>query len=616
MWNLAITNIAGIRAADVHVTDGLNVVQASNFTGKSSFIGAIQTVMGTSGMYGISHPLTEGADQGTVTLDTGGDSYEVRLERTGPDTVTRRGTPVLTDETDTVCARLFAFLGENNPIRARVRNNGDLTPLLQAPLDIEAIDEQIASLRQDRTAIERRLQEAEQAASNIPAVTNAISTLESEVQELQTRRDALAQKAAEAQTDTDSTDDDLAACQSRLENTTQTISRLEAQIERTKDQLQTKQRELDELAVPAEPDVSATIGEKEDRIETLTLQIDLLEGVHRANQRVLKEGELRLVSTVERKLIEDEVDCWICGEKTTEETIQSRLDALQETLQSLREEKATLEEDIAEIEATQQQIENRRRRKATLEEQLGEHRADLDELEGDLRQARSRKTQLEAQRDQLKDAVVQEELASNDELTDVKAELRTKQSELAQQRSRLADLEDKQDGAAELTDQKTKLDGEIEDLRARKTETQWELKDQFDAAMAGVIERFAPGFDGARLNVKTDEENEVTEFELIIARNGRETEIANLSEGEQELIGIVVALAGHRTFDVGERVPVMLLDGISQLSASNLRRLTEYLADTADVLITSAYPEAGEFDGNKLSPEEWKIVSDGEPSVA
>jgi hypothetical protein len=46
------------------------------------------------------------------------------------------------------CARLFAFLGEDNPVRAAVRNGDDDRPseLLQNPLDIEDIDRRIDRL--------------------------------------------------------------------------------------------------------------------------------------------------------------------------------------------------------------------------------------------------------------------------------------------------------------------------------------------------------------------------------------------------------------------------------------------------------------------------------------
>jgi len=616
MWDFGITNIAGIRSADVTVESGLNVVQASNFMGKSSFMNAIQTVMGTSGLHGAAHPLTEGADDGAVVLETPEETHEVHLERTETGTVARHGTPVLTTETDRICASLFAFLGEDNPIRARVRNGEDLTPLLQAPLDIEDIDEQIAARKREREATERRLREAEQAASNIPSVTEAVQTLEAELSELRDRRDTLRARAESESSGADASSDDIAECRSQLQTTRQTISRLETQIERTEQRLADKKASLADIEVPEEPAVTADVSEKEARIDQLDLQIDLLESLHRANQRVLDEDEVELVSTVERSLVEDEVGCWVCGETTTRESVRSRLTALQERLESLRGERVTLREELADIEARQEEIAEQRRREADLEEAIGGLTADLDELRSDHQQATERRAKLTDELEALEAAAASAETEVNEELTDVKAEIRTRERELEEQRSRLETLEERREDAEQLTAEKDRLDAEITELRNRKTEKQWELKEQFDAAMTEVIDEFAPGFDGARLQLKTDEHNEVEAFELVIAREGRETEIHTLSEGEQELVGIIVALAGHRTFDVGDRVPLVLVDGISQLSASNLRRLTAYLADASDVLVTTAYPEAGDFGGARISPETWETVSDGEPSTA
>jgi len=616
MWDLRIANIAGIQSGNATLTDGLNVVQASNFMGKSSFMGAIQTVMGTTGMDGYSHPLTEGATQGSVSLSTPEETYDVRLERSDSGGVARHGTPMLTDQTDRTCARLFAFLGENNPVRARVRNAEDLTPLLQAPLDIEDIDARIASLKQEREAVTDRLREAEHAAENIPPVTEAIGTLEQDLERLRERREELARRATDGAASNGASSDELAECRSRLQTTKQTISRLETRIERAETELDQKRTSLEALDIPDEPDVTADITAKNERIDALDIKLDLLEGLHRANQRVLEEDEADLVSSVERNLLEDEVGCWVCGEPTTTATIHERLDAMQGRLVSLREERETLQEEIAAIEAKQREREEQRRRQSELESEIGDLAVDIDELKGDRRQALDRKERLSEELDELEAAVVESTDEVTEELTDVKADIRTKETELETQRARLEELEARRDEAEELEAEQEQLSAELEAVRNRKREKQWELKEQFDTAMADVIDRFGPGFDGGRLAVKTNAQNDIESFELIIARDGRETDIATLSEGEQELVGIIVALAGHRTFDVGNRIPVVLLDGISQLSAANLQRLTAYLQDASEILVTTAYPEAGDFGGHRISPKEWQTVSDGERSAA
>lgn len=613
MWDLDIANIAGIQSADATVTAGLNVVQASNFTGKSSFISALQTVMGVSGMFGADHPLTEGADEGSVRLETNDQVYEVCLTRGQAGTISRDGSVVLTDETDRICARLFAFLGERNPIRARVRNDQDLTDVLQAPLDIEDIDAQIASRKRERESVTQRLDEAEQAIENIPSVRDAVTQLEDELADLRQRRDDVSQRVA-ASASEDDVSDKLAERRSSLTTTSQTISRLQNQLARKEEQLADTREQLANIDVPPEPEVTTDIEQKEDRIADLELKIDLLETLYRANQRVVAEDEIELVSAVDRNLTEETFDCWVCGETTTAADVESRLSALQDKIESLRTERSTLSTEIEEIKEKQKQFEEQRRERAQLQDTAGTLQADIDEIKGDIQQANDRHAKLQEDVEELEARAEAADEQLSEELTDIKADIRTRESELDEQRTRLEELTEKGEEATALRAEKERLSDEITALRNRKTETQWELKEQFDTAMAEAMAQFAPGFDGARLNVKTTPDNEIESFELIIARDGRETDIQNLSEGERELVGVVVAVAGYRTFDVGDRVPAILLDGISQLSADNLQRLIDYLSDSSRILVTTAYPEAGDFDGHHITPDQWDVVSDGEAS--
>jgi len=162
----------------------------------------------------------------------------------------------------------------------------------------------------------------------------------------------------------------------------------------------------------------------------------------------------------------------------------------------------------------------------------------------------------------------------------------------------------------ELREEINIIEDEIEALKERKESKQRELKSQFDEAMATALDHFAPGFDGARLDIKVNSENEIESFDLIVARDGRETTIDTLSEAERELVGIVVAIAGYRTFEVGDRVPMILLDGVSQLAADNLSLLCEYLSEDTEMLVTTAYPETNAVDGNRVDPREWNTISE------
>lgn len=606
MLVLDIENIAGIRSGRATISPGLNVVQASNFRGKSSLIAALQTVMGATG-YHDDHPLTEGVDSGSVTLRTEDETYNVTVDRERG-TNTLSGTPYLTDETDQLCARLFAFLGENNPIRAAVRNGDDITEFLQEPLDIKEIDRQISELRDERREVKKELTEVERAANNLPAVQADVTQLETELDELRERKDELEDAHQETE-EADDLSDQLNDRRNALQDHKTQIRRTEDLLERHETQLDEKQAKLEELDEPEEAESLAELDEKKERVDALATKIDLFEDLQRANQNILDDADLDILTDVERTISGDEIECWVCGNTAPKEVMEERVERIGDRITELRNKKQELQTELKEHqkhkrEAKKQQREYERlqRRIATLKDKIAEEKSNLEIY-------REKKEEVQEEVAELEKEVAEAEDEYNEELTEVKAEIRTKEQELERKRDHLADLEARKADLENLRETKEELSEEIEDLRREKTDTQYALRDEFDTAIDDIIDRYAPGFEEARFDIKTNKDGDVEKFELIIARDGRQTTVDALSEGEVELIGVAVALSGYRVYNVGERVPLILIDGISQLASEHLQRLTDYLEDTADILVTTAYPEAGGFDGQIISPEDWDVVS-------
>lgn len=612
MWNLTVRNIGGIRSGEATLMDGYNVIQATNFRGKSSLIAALRTVIGASGQYG-DHPLTEGTREGTVTLDTGDDQYTVTLERTGRNTVTRSGTPYLADTTDQVCARLFACLDEDNPIRTAVRNGEDLTELLQAPLDVENIDSQIEALKREKRDIEAQITEAERAGEQLPTVQETVTNLQSQLEELRRRRDELAEEEPNKRR-IEELSDEISAKSGALANITDDISRLETEIERKQDRLSRKEAEIAAFDVPDELDDSHDAKAMHDQIDALSRQIDLIEDLYRANQNVVESGDLDAITDVDRSVTADEVDCWVCGQQTTRDEITEHISQLQSKTAALRDRKNEVEAELAEREERQREIRQQRQKREQLEQEVKRLKADIDEKRGSLQDKRERKSELEADIETLREELENAEEEYNEELTDVKTEIRTAESKLQDSREKLETLEEQYAELETLEPRLEEVQSELSALRNRKKATQETLKERFNTIIADIIEAFEPGFSSARLVLKTDDRGEVESIDLEIARDiddaGRQTSVATLSEGEVELIGLVVALAGYHAFEVDSKSPYILIDGISQLAAEHLRRVANYLDDHSDILVTTAYPEAGSFDAHVIDPDEWEVVSD------
>lgn len=612
MWDFEIENIAGIRSGSATIDDGLNVVQASNFSGKSSLIAAIQTVMGGSGQYE-DHPLTEGAESGCITLQTSDETYKVTLERNRTGTL-RSGSYYLVDETDQKTARLFAFLGDANPIRTAVRNGENLTEYLQEPLNIGEIDAEIEGLRNERKQVEIQLENAEQAADRLPKVQEEVTQLETEVEKLREQKDEL-ESMSEAKKRSAELSGELSERKTALKDAERQVKRLETDIKNKQEQIKAKQQRLDEIEVPEVPSLS-DLDKKQDRLDKLDSHISLVEQLHRANKNVLESDVLDRLTTVERSLAGDELECWVCGEVVPRKNIEEQIDSINDRVSDLKDERNELADEIDEFETRKREAEQRQRQRETLEEAVRTLQQTIDEREADLQQAQARRNELEPEVEQLEEKLSAVEEDYSDELADLKTEIRSKERQLEKQQDILVDLEDRKHEREHLREKADDLSNQIEDLRKRKNETQRKLAEEFQSAINEIIDRFSPGFETARFDLITNEQGEVKEFKLSIARQGRETTVGALSEGEVELIGVAVALAGYRVYDVDELVPCILIDGISQLASEHLRDLTEYLEGTVDILVTTAYPEFGDVDGQTITPDAWDVVSDQKPTTA
>jgi DNA repair exonuclease SbcCD ATPase subunit len=609
MWHLDIENVAGIRDGEAELHPGTNAVQAGNWQGKTSLVTAVRVVLGGAVTPNV---LTDGESEGHVRLTTDDDeTYEVDL-RAVDDGVVREGEPYLTDTPTRICANLFAFFDERNEIRRAVRNGDDLTPLLTRPLDAADLEAQVADLRDERRQAKRELERTAGVAEDLRATRRRVETLEDELAEKRGELADLDTGEADDPTDED-TREELDAARTSHERTRQRIERQERQIESIESELAETEAELDDLTVPDDPDVQERLERKRDRLADLDAEIDTLQTLYNATEQVRDRDHLDLVADVDRSLSGDAVTCWVCGTETTREAIESRLTDLREAVAERRETAASLRETVEDLEARQRQIDRDRSRREELQREVSALRSRLAERRDDLAESRERREELAARIEAL-EAQVDE---TDDRRQTLEAAVVRTETKLERAREEVAELARQADQREAIEERIEDLSAEIESLRARREETIDEARGAFDAALADVVEHFGPSFRGARLDKHTDPDTGRTEkLELVIARDGREISVDRLSEGEVELVGFVAALAGYEAFDVAADVPCLLLDDLGGLDSDHLHTLVDYLDDRTEYLVTTAYPEAGDFDGHTLSPAEWTVVSDAEESPA
>jgi chromosome segregation ATPase len=607
MWHVDVENIGGIRAGTATVQPGVNAIQASNWQGKTSLITALRAVLG-----GEVTPatVTNGEQRGNVTLrsdteDGSSAEHEVEVERVGAG-VTRDGTPFLTDPEDQMCADLFAFLDGRNEIRAAVRNGDDLTPLLTRPFDQMNIDERIRELKEERRQLDSEIDRAERAASKLPSKEEKRQTIESELEETRSELDALEGNGTQSGQQ-EALRDELNQKVAQQEQLERKQTNLQSQIETTEQRLEEKRSELDDLDVPDEPELEAELNDARSRLSEVEQEIETLEALYNVNTQILEQNQLSLVTEVSRQVDDDQLACWVCGQDTTRSDVEARLDSLSEAVNTRRDTAAELRSEVDDLEQRQTDIQRTQRQHdrlqseiTTLETRLDEHRAELETTTGRLEA-------LATEIDELEDQVEE----TDDRRSELEQEIARKEATLDRLQDEIEDLNQQADRQADLETQRDQLSDEIEDLRTRRERTVERVREAFEEALADVLEEFGPTFQSARLKKRTDPDTgRTTDLELVLAREGREITVDDLSEGEVELVGFMATLAGYEAFDVRDRLPFLLLDDVGGLASEHLHTLVTYLTGRAEYVVTSAYPEAGEFDGHQLSPDSWDIVAD------
>jgi chromosome segregation ATPase len=589
-WMIDIENIGGILDGNATIEPGLNAVRASNWQGKSSFIQAIKTALG------VSTALTEGADQGGVSLQTPDQTLSVDLVRDGA-TVQQRGQPYLTEEYDIVRTDLFACLDETNEIRRAVREGESLEEVLMRPLDFQNIDEQIASLRREREQVETELAQAREAKKRLPSTQERVTEIESELEELREQYETITADTEMATTgDEQSTQSALAQAQSEHEQAQSQIERLERSIDRTESRLDENRSDLDDIEVVDTQDIEAELATARDELQTVKRDKNVLQSVYSATEMVLSENRFDLLSEVERKLTGDTVLCWTCGQETSPESIETHLDELGEKLATLRTQTDRLRTEVERLEARREDANQARRHKQDLEAEIAELEERLVDQQASIEDARERR-ETAAERIEELSAAVDETV---EEITDIESDIKYREADLKDARGELDSLQARADRLETLEAEADALTAEIEELRSRKDDIKYEARDAFDRAMRDILDRFDTGFETARLT---------SNFELIVAREGQEASLNALSEGELELLGFVAALAGYESFDVSDTVPVLLVDGVGGLADDNLRTLVEYLQDRTEYLVFTIYPEYSSFEGSEIDPSEWDVAT-------
>ena len=620
---LHVENIGGIEETTVELGPGVTALAGRNATNRTSLLQAIMAALGSD-----RASLKADADEGSVTLTVGDETYTRTLKRRGS-TIATEGDPYLTDAT---LADLFAFLLESNEARQAVARGDDLRELIMRPIDTEAIQTEIRNLEQEKREVDSEISSLDSLDGRLPELEQKRTSLKEQIEEKRAELEEKEREIEEADANVEQTRDDRDELESRLDDLKEARSNLEDvryDIDAEAESIDALESERDELTaeredIPAEIDggdeIEAQIADLRDRMQRLDSSVNQLQTVIQFNEDMLEGTSADVAAalrddagagSVTDALVEsDTVVCWTCGTEVETEQIEETVDRLRSLRRDKLDQRNDLRSEIDDLESERDELEQLDRRREELEDRIQSIDAELDrrrDRRESLKEERENLTQrveaLESEVEELESRDYGDVLERHREANQLEFEIGRLENDLEDTEDEIASVESRLGERDELEARREEIADELADLRTRIERIESEAVEEFNTHMDTVLDIL----DYRNLDRIWIERTEQTVregrrkvqksmFDMHIIRSTAdgttyEDTIDHLSESEREVTGLVFALAGYLVHDVHETVPFILLDSLEAIDSGRIAQLIDYISEYAEYTVAALLPE-------------------------
>ncbi|MDS0282729.1 archaea-specific SMC-related protein [Haloarcula onubensis] len=622
-----ITNVGGIDHSSQTVHAGVTVLTGKNATNRTSFLQAVMAVCGSD-----QATLKADAEAGEVSLTLDGTEYTRTLTRSGG-TVSFGGEPYLDDS---LIADAFAFLLEDNEARRAVARGDDLREIIMRPVDTDEIERDIERLQSERDDVDARLDRLDSLADELPELRADRQRLEAEIDEKEAELASTESEMAALDTSFQETREEKEAYEAKLDALSQARQereRLTRRIESERDSLESLETDREELTAELDEyervsdgrltEIDEEIQRLRGRMQQIDSTVGDLQSVIQFNEEFV-DGEppaaLRSLDGTEQsgggeltdQLVDDSTDvtCWTCGSTVELSQVEATLDRLRQVRNEQMDERQTIQGRVDALQDERSTLETERRQRERAERKLAEVEAEIDDRESTVEDLIEQRTEtddeierLEAEVDELEDVKQSDVLDLQKVTSRLEVEIERRSDDLADVEDRIAELESELDEREALERRREQLSTELAALRTRIEDLQTDAIEAFNSHMEAVLERL--GYENLERIWIERTETQVREgrrkvtadqFDLHVVRSTDsgtvyEDTVDHLSESEREITGLVFALAGYLVHEVYDRVPFMLLDSIEAVDADRIARLVDYLAEYSDYLVVALLEE-------------------------
>jgi DNA repair exonuclease SbcCD ATPase subunit len=571
--------------------------------------------------------LKADSDSGRVNLSIGTETYTRTLERVGTG-VRTGGDPYLADPE---LADLFAFLLESNEARRAVARGDDFRELIMRPVDTADINAEIERLEREKREVDEELEQLDQLSDRLPGLEERRTSLETKIEETEAELEAAREELETADASVQRSREDKNALDRKLDALGDARDELESvrydiETERESlDSLRTDRDEFQSKLDDTDDDTGADLAEIETELDRLRERRQVVDSTIKQLQSVIQFNEEMLEGTNEeiaRALRDDDgsitdelladssVVCWTCGTEVDSDQIDTTLDRLRDLRKEKMSERRSIKEKISEQRSHRDEIRNRTREYEQLERRLQEAEDEIERREEKVEQLRERRseleetiTKLEAEVESFEDETYSEVLDHHKEVNRREFQLDRLRDEKREVESEIEEIERRLDERDDLEADREAITEGLAELRTRIDRIEREAIEEFNEHMEEVLSLLEYEnidriwIEGTEEKVRAGRRQvSRTAFELHIVRStadgtAYEDTVDHLSESEREVTGLVFALAGYLVHEVYETCPFLLVDSLEAIDSNRIAALVDYFASFADNLVVALLPE-------------------------
>lgn len=610
--HVTVNNIGGIERCELDLTPGITAFEGRNATNRTSFLSAL-----AGGLGGSTARLKTDADRGAVELELSGSTHRREYIKEGGHTQIE-GHPYTADAdlVDTFAALLW-----DNPIRRAVRSDDDLRDLLMTPVDTADVQRRIRERKRERNELRSQLEELERERERLPGLKQRHSEKQQELEKIEKELEKARERVEKIDIDrseaseTQKILDTLDKKRQRQRDLRERRDHHSERIEELRNSIADLKRELAEFETPTEEisRLESKVSQLEDQKRTISNHIDDLLTIISFNDDMLDSDPDELLgvkpdteAVTDKLTIEnDHIICWTCGTEADLEQVENRLDRLRDAVQERRQRREELQSRIDEMQEELDNYKTRIKQKEDLESEFEDLRNELDHREQQRADLNSDLDAIQEEIDSLenKAAAIDDEQADDlieayESISDLEYRRGQVQQTVSDTYDEIAELEEASTETEQLESQIDELSEDLDSLRGRIEKIESDVVEKFNSSIEDLLDRLEyNNITRVWLERKISSDNASGgSFELHIVResdagNVYEDSLNTLSESERELVGLVLALSGHIVHNVGDEVPVMLLDSVESLDPGRLATLLDYFNDHVDFTLIAVLPE-------------------------